>query len=89
MGGPWPGPGQPLWTEVDREAVFEYLREEKLLCPGCGHPRDETMDPEAEGHFRARSYKCHACLVGAVERAKYRGDHPWESGGLIVTVEKS
>lgn len=27
----------------------------------CGHPRSETLQPAAEGAYRAIRYTCHAC----------------------------
>lgn len=37
---------------------IEYLN---LLCPGCGHPRDESFDPANEDHYDAKPFTCHAC----------------------------
>jgi hypothetical protein len=80
------GEGEPLWTRDDAQAVLEYLREKALLCPGCGLPRDETMDPEAEGHFTSRALRCHACA--ARERAAKKFAMQNDGGSLYYTVEK-
>jgi hypothetical protein len=66
--------------------VLEYLREKALLCPGCGLPRDETMDPEAEGHFTSRALRCHACA--ARERAAKKFAMQKDGGSLYYTIEK-
>lgn len=61
MGRPWPEPGQPLFTEQDTEDVFEYFREKELECPGCGHPRDESMDKANQLAYVAEPVRCFAC----------------------------
>lgn len=77
------GPGEPLWLTQDAEDVLEYFREQALRCPGCGLPRDETMDPEAENHYRTRALRCHACA--ARDRTEKRFT---ERGGLFIGVER-
>ena len=78
--------GEPLWTREDTQAILEYFREKALLCPGCGFPRDETMDPEAEGHFASRALRCHACA--ARERAATAFAGQKNNASLYYTVEK-
>lgn len=67
--------------------MLDYLREEKLICPGCGLPRDETMDPEAQMHYRARSLRCFACEQRDV-KAKQVAKSPDGAPGLYVAVER-
>ena len=80
------GQGEPLWTRDDAQAVLEYLREKALLCSGCGLPRDETMDPEAEGHFASRALRCHACAARDRAARKFGGD---QGASLYYTIEKT
>ncbi len=35
--------------------------EQDERCPGCGHPRSESMDPDNEDRYVARRWVCHAC----------------------------
>lgn len=79
------GPGEPLWTREDTEAVLGYLREKAMLCPGCGTPRDESMSPEAEDHYRSRAFRCHACTARAKEAKRFADASP---EGLYFTVER-
>jgi hypothetical protein len=79
--------GEPLWLPEDAQAVLDYFREESLTCPGCGLPRDETMTPEAEDHYRSRAMRCHACAARERATSKF-DDRPHESAGLYFTVEK-
>lgn len=78
-------PGEPEWLQEDAQAVLDLMLEEQMLCPGCGLPRDETMDKEADGRYRARAQRCHAC---AARENKARQYTPRESGGLFIGVER-
>lgn len=78
--------GEPLWLREDTQAVLEYLREKSLLCPGCGLPRDETMDPEAEGHFASKALRCHACAARERAAKKFTGQP--DNGSIYFTIEK-
>ena len=80
--------GEPLWLPNDTEAVFDYLREQAIACPGCGHPRDETMDPKAEEHYRSRSLKCHACAAREREADRFNSQPNVKSAGVYFTVER-
>lgn len=80
------GPMEPLWLPEDTEAVLEYLREQALICQGCGLPRDETMNPEAEGSYRSRAFRCHACSARDREARKFADQKT--AGGIYFTTEK-
>lgn len=61
-------------------------REEDLLCPGCGLPRDETMSKEAQDAYQSRVLRCHGCaarerMAGMV--AKQKGTE-----GMLFTIER-
>ena len=79
--------GEPLWLPDDTKELLDYFREQELLCPGCGLPRDETMDPEAEGLYRSRAMRCHACAAREREAKRFTSG-PHESGGLLFGVER-
>lgn len=81
--------GEPLWLHEDAEAVFEYLREKALTCPGCGLPRDETMSPDAERHYRSRAMRCHACAAREREHKRFTEGPHADAGGLFFTVERN
>jgi len=51
------------WTEADRTVALAWQTEQELLCSGCGHPTDETMDAKAEGEYEVHRVKCHACAA--------------------------
>lgn len=81
------GKGESLWLREDAEAILEYLREKAMTCPGCGLPRDETMDPAAERHYRSRALRCHACAAREREHQKF-AKNPHDAGGLFFTTER-
>ena len=76
-----------MWTSEDTQAVLDYLQERSMTCPGCGLPRDETMDPEADGFFRARALRCHACAAMAREERRFTGQRH-DAGGLYFAPER-
>jgi hypothetical protein len=79
--------GEALWLAEDAQAVLDYLREKALACPGCGLPRDETMDPEAVDHYRSRTLRCHACAAREREAERFTSG-PHIRGGLLFTAER-
>jgi hypothetical protein len=68
--------------------ILDYLRERKLVCPGCGLPRDETMDPEAEGHFISRFVICHACAARDRKQKQITSAGPYSEAGAYFSVER-
>lgn len=87
MGRPLPGPGEPLFTEDDTQALLDFMEEERLKCSGCGMPRDETMLKEAQGTFKARALKCHACAERDRKLTEYTSG-PHDASGLVVSIER-
>lgn len=66
MGRLWPNPDnptEPQWLDEDIQAVLEWQREQRLICDGCGLPRDETWDPDMENGYTAKAWTCHACAA--------------------------
>lgn len=56
-----------------------------MLCPGCGHPLEETTSGEADPanrdgawHYEVDApHRCHACTALAEQQQTYQGaEHP-------------
>ncbi len=64
-------PGQ-RWRKRDwllAQALTEY---ERLICPGCGNPLHESMDPEYERDWvSGLPHRCHACTAIEMQAKKY------------------
>lgn len=80
-------PGEREWLQEDAEAVFAWIREQHLRCPGCGLPRDETMQHEGEVQYRSRAFQCQACAARDRESKRFTGG-PHDDTGLYFTVER-
>lgn len=63
LGRPLPAPGEPLWLEEDTEWALAWQEDKASRCGGCGHPLDETTDPDAEEAYRVHTIRCHACTA--------------------------
>ena len=83
-----PQPNEPLWLRGDLETALDWLREEDLICPGCGNPRDETMEREAEGQYHSRALVCHACAVRDRKQREFTSG-PHDASGLYFTAERN
>lgn len=80
-----PGPGDEAWTELDRVKALAWQAEQNARCGGCGHPLDESMDPDnEEGVYEVRHSVCHACA--ARERAIEK--HEGSKTGRFFIVER-
>lgn len=86
MGRPWK-PGEPLYLETDRDAVFEWMEAEALKCPGCGMSRDETMNKDAQGQFKSRALRCHACAERDRKQTDWSKDEH-DPAGMLFTIER-
>src|SRR3546814_4207080 len=42
-----------MWSEEDIAAALEWQSEQDAKCPGCGHPMDETLDPNGPDYRAA------------------------------------
>lgn len=83
MGRPWPGAGEPLFTDEDTAELLDYLADERLICDGCGLPKADTFDPANEFSYRATPLECFACSARA--RAGKAMSNP---EGVYLVVEK-
>lgn len=60
------------WTHHDRTLALALSAFEADLCSGCGHPMDESMDPDNErAYFAPAPHRCHACTAIAVKTDEY------------------
>jgi predicted Fe-S protein YdhL (DUF1289 family) len=83
-------PDEPQWTAEDRRLALEWHARQKMLCPGCGRPRDESFDPSMEDHYEVTVLRCHACSYRetmAHNRAR-SGGGPSYGDYLIVQPER-
>lgn len=66
-------PGEK-WTARDWSLAQALTQYEALLCPGCGHPMHESMNPENDGRYTVPPpSRCYAC--SAVERVIEAGTY--------------
>jgi len=55
-------PGDPMWTEDDTQAVFDWQVHQNGLCDGCGQDTNDTFGPDHEEKWNAElSGHCDAC----------------------------
>jgi hypothetical protein len=59
-----PGPGEPLWTQEDRDWARALLDVESESCPDCGQPWAQSSDIANEEAYTADIHLCHACAAG-------------------------
>lgn len=87
MGRPWPKPGEPLFTPADTQLALELQAEEDLACVGCGHPRDECMDPDNEQAYEVNEFYCDPCAAKA-EYQRHQGGEPgrWDGRYLLTRL---
>jgi hypothetical protein len=65
LGRPWPQPGEPLWTDEDREWALALAHVEADVCPDCRQPWSDATDAKSEGQWEAHLVRCHACHTAA------------------------
>ena len=79
-------PGEPLWAQADTDLALALADLEAEQCPGCHHPRAETMDPANEFSYEAEPVRCHACA--ARDRASRNVGDGWDDAGINWTTHK-
>lgn len=60
------------WTDEDRELALEWQAEQRLRCPGCGQPRDESVGKHGFEAYEAKARTCHGCA--ALDEAQTKAD---------------
>lgn len=64
---------------MDRAEAIAFVLEDAAVCPGCGHPLDETTEPGAEGAYTVSEALCAGCQV----REAYADDGKNYAGRLL------
>lgn len=67
-GRPWPGPGEPLFTDDDMDAALAYQAMQASLCARCNTRPDEWIDPATKRDYDVPPYlpvlvECPGCDV--------------------------
>jgi hypothetical protein len=63
------------------------MEAEALKCPGCGLSRNDTMRKEAQGTYKSRALRCHACAERDRAQEEFtRQEHV--SHGLMFSIEE-
>ena len=71
------------WLSSDTLAALAWQSYLDGLCPGCGHPRDESMAREHQNDYEATSLRCFGCKAvaeGSEAMRKQAGDQPMPGG---------
>lgn len=55
--------GMGPWSEQDRLLALALTAHEDSLCGGCGQPKDQAYNPDAQGWFEARAVVCAGCAA--------------------------
>ena len=69
---------------MDRILAEALQLDEQARHAACGHYADESMDPDMDGWYEARTMVCHACAAADQHRRDHTGEP--EPGELIYTV---
>lgn len=67
---------------------MEWLKWERLKCPGCGQPRDECMSKDGP-QYHAEALRCFACEERDSAREKFTKDEKANKNGLYFVVTPS
>jgi hypothetical protein len=81
-------PGQPQWTDDDRQAVYDWLEHEARTCTGCGQDLDESMRKENSFAYIAEGVRCHSCWAIAVASAEGEGGKAAKTAGWRYKITK-
>jgi hypothetical protein len=49
------------FTRVDRILMVAYAMMPDLVCPGCGQPKHEALNPDSDAWYETRHETCHGC----------------------------
>jgi len=72
-----------IWLSDDTMAALAWQSYVDSLCPGCGHPRHESMDKERRGEYAVTTTRCFACQAVGERQAgmtKQLGSEPMPPG---------
>lgn len=72
------------FTAEDMAAALDWKHQDALLCNGCGHPLDETMDPARE--YDAEVVVCRGCAQGEQKMKAFRSSQNADTAGTRTRV---
>ena len=61
------------WSQDDVALALAWQAERNNECGGCGHPRDESFDPNVR--WDAEPLVCHACAAKVKAEKPIRDDN--------------
>lgn len=67
---------------------MQWQAERDLTCSGCGHPRDESMNPDLAESWDVRAVRCFACEAKSLAEDRARDDGKGETHGLYFVAER-
>ena len=76
------------WSDEDVAAALAWQDNEDAKCSGCGHPRDESMDPERALAYDAEPVVCHSCAARARADRAFRSANGDNDGVLWRIIER-
>lgn len=71
------------WSEEDLGYALAWQAEQDAQCSGCGHPRDESMNPDYETAWDVSTNRCYACAAMA-RKGKAHSEGGMEAAGLFL-----
>jgi hypothetical protein len=77
LGRPWPGPGEPLWTDEDRRKVLEWQADKRSHCSSCGQRQSDWLDEDGKEPrgppFDVVETRCGGCEALGYHREDAKG----------------
>lgn len=70
------------------DLALEYQAEKNAMCSGCGHPLDETSDPENLRLYRVEEIHCQGCAVKAWRAKTIRDEERDPAGTRLVVLKR-
>lgn len=58
-------PSNGEWSIVDRTLALAHTLAADMVCPGCGQPKHEAYNPDAEGYYTVQEATCQGCAAAA------------------------
>jgi hypothetical protein len=67
---------------------LQWQAEHDLTCHGCGHHRDESMNPDLADAWDVTSVRCFACEAKALAEGRARDGGPDDTHGLYFVAQR-
>lgn len=78
----------PEWLDEDIDAALEYQDYLASLCSGCGHPRDESFNPDLQFEWYGEALTCHACAERDRTAESKRSNKNHDCSGEFYVVHR-